>query len=297
LIHLRATILLFALAATLAGCATVKIGPHDVLITNDDLARYGWKLSGGPTSKAALEPGRRVGEGAVKAAFGNIHIATIEGRPQGPLIVFCGGNAFREAYAGEERGAVLAHYGDVLMFDYPGFGMTDGQGTKEEFEATRSALAAEINRRAQGGRRIIFWGHSLGGGVCALLALDSKEPATLILEGAFANFGDVLRAKAGILAPFVRLQIDPRTVQYDIPALMRDRPEAVIVVASHADKTIPFSATKRLAARLQAQGRTVKFIALSGAEHSRLFADPQYDPQVRSALSALANGRSGYAAP
>lgn len=271
----------------MSGCAVVKIGPRDVLVTNDDVARYGWKMSGEPTSRARLEPGRRVVYAKLKADFGDIHTVTIEGRPDAPLIVFCGGNAFRETYAGAARGGALARYGDVLLFDYPGSGLTDGRGSRAEFEAAQAALVREIERRTQNGRSLIFWGHSLGGGFCAALASDTKvRAAAVVLEGAFANYGDVADAEAGLLAPFVRLRIDESAVRYDIPMLLKDRPGPIVVIASRADKTIKFAATRRLAQRLEAQGKTVKFVTLSDAEHSRMFADPHYDPQVRAALDA-----------
>lgn len=276
------------LTSALAGCVTVKIGQRDVLITNDDVARHGWKMSGEPTGQARLEPDRRVTYAKLKADFGNIHTATIEGRPDAPLIVFCGGNAFREAYAGAARGGALAPYGDVLLFDYPGLGLSDGSGSRADFAAARAALVGEIKRRTPDGRPLIFWGHSLGGGFCAALAADTNARATIVLEGAFAQYDDVADAKAGVLAPFVRLRVADSAVRYDIPALLKDRPGPVIVIASRADKTIKFSAPQRLAKRLKAQGRTVEFVTLSNAEHSRLFDDPRYDPQVRAALNAVA---------
>jgi len=284
---MRHVLLPSLLAVALAGCATVKIGQRDVLVTNDDVARYGWTLSGEPTRQARLEPGRRGTSAKLQAGFGAIPTATIGGGADAPLSVFCGGKAFREAYAGAARGGALARYGDVLLFDYPGSGLTDGRGSRAEFDAARIVLVREIERRTQDGRPLIFWGHSLGGGFCAALAADTKARATMVLEGAFANYDDVADAKAGLLAPFVRLRIDDSAVRYDIPALLKDRPGPIVVIASHADKTIKFAATRRLAKRLEAQGRTVKFVALSNAEHSRLFADPQYDPRIRAALKAV----------
>jgi len=284
---LRRTMLSCLLAAALCGCVTVTLRPGDVLVTNDEVARQGLTLSGKPARQARLDADRRVTDANLPAGFGDLHTVTVEGRPKAPLIVFCGGNAFREAYAGAARAEALARFGDVLLFDYPGSGQTDGRGDRAEFDSASAALTGEIERRAQGGRAVVFWGHSLGGGFCSDLAARTKVKSALVLEGAFARYDDVADAKAGLLAPLVRIRLDDEALRYDIPALLTGYEAPIVVVASRADETIPFSASRRLASRLQASGKPVRFIELRQARHSTLFTDPQYDSRLRAALDSI----------
>lgn len=278
---------LLACALSLGGCVTVEVAPSDVVFTNADAARAGAVFKGGaPASQAAL-PGFTVATTRIDTPAGGLHAVLAESDPKRPLIVFCGGNGFREEYAGAARLEALAPYGDVLFFDYPGYGASDGTGTSAEFIAAQPAIVAraeqELARR--GGDRLIFWGHSLGGGYCAGLAAQSHVRSILVMEGAFASIPDIAAGKAGPLSPFVRLKIDPAAYQYDSPTLLTGYQGPIVVIASRQDETIPFATTRRLAARLTKAGKAVTFVELKAGKHSTLFRDPQYGPLVGAAVA------------
>jgi pimeloyl-ACP methyl ester carboxylesterase len=276
-------------ATLLAACVTVDIGPADVLVTNRDVARDNLKLAGQPASQARLGSSYGVENGDLPAVFGSVHYALVRGAAGRPLIVFCGGNAFREEYGGRARAEALSPYGDVLMFDYPGSGQSGGVGTVRDFEATGEAVLAKARAElaTRGGDRIIFWGHSLGAGVCAGLAARSQVPSVLVMEAGFANYDDVAKAVAGPLAPMVRTRVEPETLQNDIQALLAGYDQPIILIASRTDETIPFGATRRLAERLRAAGRKLDFVILPRGKHSSFYRDPDYGPPVRAALARI----------
>jgi pimeloyl-ACP methyl ester carboxylesterase len=278
---------LLACALGLSACVTVKVAPGDVVFTNAEAQRIGAVFKGGaPVSQAGL-PGFTITPTRIQTPVGGLHAVLAESDARRPLIVFCGGNGFREEYAGAERAKALSPFGDILMFDYPGYGASDGTGTSAEFTAAQPAIVAraeqELARR--GGDLIIFWGHSLGGGYCAGLAAQSHVRSILVMEGAFGSIPDIAAGKAGPLNAFVRLRIDPQAYQYDSPALLARYKGPIVIVASRRDETIPFATSRRLAARLTKAGKAVTFVELKEGKHSTLYRDPQYGPLVGAAVS------------
>lgn len=280
-----------ACAALLSGCVNVDIGPGDVVITDAVAKRQKLNLSGQPARAAPPPVGPSVEEGALPAGFGDIHYAVTKVGTTKTLIVFCGGNTFREEYGGAARAAALAPFGDTFLFNYPGYAASGGSGKREEFEAARPVIGAKVAAlAAERGAKLLFWGHSLGGWYCSALASDAKAPSDLVVEGAFARFTDIADAQAGLASPFVRLRVDPRVPRYDPPTLLANYPGKIVVVASRKDETIPFKATHRLAQRLQAAGRDVTFVELKAGAHSTFYKDAEYRQKVTAALKAKGVG-------
>lgn len=280
-----------ACAMLLSGCIHVDIGPSDVVITDAVAKRQKLDLAGQPTRAAAAPIGPSVEEGALPAGFGDIHYAVTKVGATKTLIVFCGGNTFREEYGGAARATVLGAFGDAFLFDYPGYAASGGSGKREEFEAARPVIGAKVAAlAAERGAKLLFWGHSLGGWYCSALASDAKVPSDLVVEGAFARFTDIADARAGPASPLVRLRVDPRVLRYDPPALLANYPGKIVVVASRKDETIPFKATRRLAQRLKAAGRDVTFVELQAGAHSTFYKDAEYREKVSAALKAKGVG-------
>lgn len=114
---------------------------------------------------------------------GSIGVTRVRtGRADAPLILFCGGNMFRRSAAAGKVAAKLEPFGDVLMFDYPGYGDTTGEADYAAFMAAGTVVADAARARADAeGRPLIAWGHSLGGPVCAQAAKRIRADA-LVLE-------------------------------------------------------------------------------------------------------------------
>lgn len=267
------------LALSLTGCIAVDIGQKDVVPPFDAA-----QPTNAPLSTAKI-PGARMSAGFVPFATGNIHYALAEADPARPLVVFCGGNMFQESAGGASRGAVLAGFGDVLMFDYPGRGLSTGAPTREAFEAARAPLARKVEALAAartGG--VIFWGHSLGGTYCAALAAEAKVSSRLVMEGSFASIEDIADAMAGAARPLVRLRIGADAMNYKAPDLLKTYPGRIVVAASRQDETIPFKASRRLAKRLEDEGRAVTFVPFDQGKHSRFYLEPAYAPAMTAAV-------------
>jgi uncharacterized protein len=265
-LHYCATVLL---AVLLAGC-TVSIGKDSVLYTDQRVKNEGKILGGKPAAEAKVGPEYRIAEETLPADFGGVHSVLAASDPAKPLIVFCGGNAFRESTGGAYAIETLSPFGDVFLFDYPGYGGSTGSGTKNEFESELRVIETKVTALAASHTRpVIFWGHSFGGGICANLAAAAPEKSMLVLEGTFADYGDV---KNGMLGVY-------------IPALLANYPNPIIVAALTEDEMIAFSVSEKLAEKLKAEGRTVAFVRLEGTGHSKIHLHPEYREKMAKALA------------
>lgn len=130
---------------------------------------------------------------------------------------------------------------NVLIFDYAGYGLSEGEpttvGILEDGRAARDRLARETGLRKE---EIIVYGQSLGGSVAVDIAAGDGARA-LIVESSFTSLGDMGRR----IFPFVpvnwllkeRLASIEKIGEYHGP---------VFISHGESDETIPFSQGRRL---------------------------------------------------
>jgi len=227
----------------------------------------------------------------IPTSFGGLHCVLAESEVKRPLIVYCGGSGFREETGGGPVLRALVHHGDVMFFNYPGYGKSAGTGRKAEFAETIIAVRAFAEAQAaRRGTRLVYWGHSFGGGIAAAIASTGQNILALLLEGTFGSLTDVVRNKVGPFGRFFHAEYTAETVHFELPEMLAKFPHPIIVVASHNDRVIPFAVTRKLAGDLAHRGREVTFVELQRAPHIGLFNDPDHRPQVHAALMAAATG-------
>jgi pimeloyl-ACP methyl ester carboxylesterase len=281
----RRALFCLLLAVPLSACVPVEIQPNDVVRTNQSTVTP----SGLPAIAAHVGSDYRFTSGEMPADFGKLHFVLAESDPHRPLIVSCGGNGFRENAGGAKTLEALAPFGNVLQFDYPGLGQSQGTGSKQDYDAALRAVHDKVEQlaAARGSSAVIFWGHSLGGGFCAALASGARVKSMLLMDGAFANLSDVVDGIVGGYSLFVRAEVQADTVEFDIPALLAGYNYPIIVVASKADEVIPFPVTARLAQKLKERGKNATFIELEGSAHGVIRRNPDYQTKVGGALGAF----------
>ncbi len=207
------------------------------------------------------------------------------GEVRTPLILFWGGNMFRRRVNTFGAARKLTPFGDVLMFDYPGYGDTPGQADVAGFRAAGEAVAAAARAQADAeGRPLIAWGHSLGGPICAEAARFAHADA-LVLEATTPSARAAVHQQAGMMGPFLRFNIAPGLAAINIPASLESYPGRVVVLEAGKDDTLPPALSRRLARDLTAQGVEVQHLVFPAAGHNDIGRQPDFQPRLAAALA------------
>jgi fermentation-respiration switch protein FrsA (DUF1100 family) len=176
-------------------------------------------------------------------------------------LLFCHGNAGNLSHRARTIGAVRLALGEsVLIFDYPGYGKSEGQPSESGCCAAADAafdwLTQTQNIPAE---RIILFGESLGGGVAADLAVRRPHRA-LVLVKTFASVPDMARNSwmTSASAAVVRNRFD------NLAKIGRCR-GPVVIAHGDRDEVIPLAQAKELYQKAQ---EPKWFCLLSGARHN-----------------------------
>jgi fermentation-respiration switch protein FrsA (DUF1100 family) len=172
------------------------------------------------------------------------------------------------------------HSASVLIFDYRGYGRSEGTPTIPGLILdARAARALLAEREGVGANEIVLIGESLGGAVAIDLAAEDGALA-LILQSTFSSFKEVaaIHYPAILVDTLVANRLDSvgRIKQYRGPLLQ---------VHGDADRTIPFALGRKL---FDAANEPKTFIALPGHDHNDALPE-SYFVELGQFLSRLPN--------
>lgn len=262
----------------LGACVQVQIAEDAFFYSNERVAAEGMTLRAGASIPADAEVLSLPFEGGAVAA------SRVWGDPAGPIILFCGGNLFRRSMAGGDTAATLTPFGDVVMFDYPGYGETPGRSDLASFRQAGAAVAAYVERAARAeDRRVVAWGHSLGGPVCAE-ATRVIHVDVLVIEASTPTARAVVNDSLGLLRPFVRVDIDPGLDSFDVVETLTDFHGEVIVLEAGRDETLPARLSRDMARDLREEGVDVERLVFSDAGHNTIRRQPDFRARLQAAL-------------
>jgi pimeloyl-ACP methyl ester carboxylesterase len=175
-------------------------------------------------------------------------------------VLFCHGNAGDLT----DRTGVVERLGEalgesVLVFDYPGYGYSNGEPSELGCYAAADAAYTWLTRtQGVGPEHVIIYGESLGGGVAVDLA--SRVPhRALVLVKTFTSVPDVAEAHVPLLP--ARWLMPSR---FDNLVKIARCRQPVFIAQGDADRLIPFVHGQQLAA---ANPRAQLFV-LHGADHN-----------------------------
>lgn len=219
----------------------------------------------------------------------NVRIARANGQGK-PLIVYCGGNTWDIQNHGNLAAWSLAPFGDAALWDYPGFGRSAGEPSVTGFELAADAILAAIEgMKRTPDQKVVFWGHSLGGFVCAGMAGKSKGAAGLILMSTAPSAGAAARHLAPwYLRPFVRLRLTPDIARYDSVRSLERFGAPILVIGAGKDEILPVKLSRELRDDLTATGHRVVYAEFANADHFTVIRERRLDPVIRAFLSAPA---------
>jgi len=179
------------------------------------------------------------------------------------VVLVCHGNAGNISHRLDR--ALLLHSklkSSVLLFDYRGYGKSEGSPDEEGTYADGRAAYRHLVDRGFAPDRILLFGESLGAAVAVQIAQE-QEAAALILEAPFTSIPDMARA----VYPFLPLGRWVRT-QYDNLAKIRHVKMPLLVLHGTRDRVVPFEQGERL---FQAAAEPKRFHAIPGAGHNDTF--------------------------
>ncbi len=225
----------------------------------------GFPKTPAPYVAASVEHGRfGTGEGGL--AYTLVARAT----PSDTLIVRCGGNASTRQRSGYRYTVVAIPHGDVLLFDYPGYGETGGDATPQRFQQMADELVPLVREKAAG-RKLVLWGHSLGGLVCSELAARMPETDGLIIETSARNAREVAEAwTPWYAAPFVRIEIAEGFGDIDVANALKDFKGPVLVLGGEKDETLPVQLARSVGKALKDGGVDAQYVEFKRGGHSDL---------------------------
>ena len=190
---------------------------------------------------------------------------------QSPCLLYSHGNGDCVAYLGDYANMLRTKYGlNVLIYDYRGYGKSDGHPTGTGVLADGKAACRWLaDRCGVDAQQIIQMGRSLGGGVATHLAAEGA--GGLIVESSFSSITET----AAHHYPWLPIRWMMRT-KIDSMAAMAHYEGPLLQSHGTADSIVPFELGRKL---YDAARGEKEFMELPGLDHN--------DPQPREFYDAL----------
>ena len=200
--------------------------------------------------------------------------------PRG-VVLFCHGNGGNISNRLESIGIFHRLGLSTFIFDYRGYGRSDGAPTEQRtYLDAEAAWSYLVHERGLSPSQIVFFGRSLGGSIAAWLAKDNR-PRAVIVESAFTSVGDIGSQLYPYLPVRMLSRFDYNTLEY----LSQVR-SPVLIVHSQDDELIPFNHGLRL---FEAANEPKEFLEITGT-HNEGFrtTGKHYEDGLKSFISKYA---------
>lgn len=178
-------------------------------------------------------------------------------------LLFCHGNAGNISHRIEIIDMFCRIKLDVFIFDYRGYGRSQGSPTEKGLNAdAHAAYTYLIDKRKLNEGTIVVYGKSLGANVAVELCSKIK-PAALISESAFASALEMGKK----LFPFLPIKWFI-TIKYDALSKIKDITAPKLIIHSEDDEIIPFQQGRKL---FEAAPEPKEFYPMRGGHNEAIF--------------------------
>jgi len=160
--------------------------------------------------------------------------ASINSPRAGWAVLVCHGNAGNISHRLGLCQELLATGVNVFLFDYRGYGRSQGRPSEEGTYRDAQAAHQFLQRKGFAGRHILAFGESLGGGVASELALR-EELGGIILQSTFTSIPDI----GAELFPWLPVRTLGR-IRYETCRKLPRLKIPVLIMHSRADELIRF---------------------------------------------------------
>lgn len=193
-----------------------------------------------------------------------------------PIVLFFHGNGGNISHRVQKMRYFIQMGASVLIFDYRGYGKSEGRPGELGTYRDGKAAAAEVLLRAGGASdRVFYYGESLGCAIALQTALDIP-PRGLILDSAFTSTADM----GALVFPWLpsRLLVKNR---YDNAEKIGRLTVPLLMLHSPDDDIIPFAMGRSI---FEAAPPSKQFIETTGDHNSGFLDSPQWGPSLREFL-------------
>ncbi len=259
----------------LSSSSFISLTIDDVVVFKDNVATAAaWAGSGVVRTQGVLQ----TPSGAVSYRLARRAEADV------PLVIYCGGSTFATPQHGDYVLWLIARFGDGVVWDYPGFGGSDGEPDIASLEAASAHMASQIARfQRSPDQPVLIWGHSFGGFVCSDLVRRAKGVSAMVFETSAGSATNAIRAGAPWFAkpfvdadPEVRSFSSARAGEVDVPFL---------VLAAGQDRVLPPRLSDNLRDELERQGRDVTYHVFDDADHVTIPFAADFDAVMSAFLT------------
>jgi pimeloyl-ACP methyl ester carboxylesterase len=136
-----------------------------------------------------------------------IYIGNVTSINTDTVIMYCHGNKDHMDFYWQ-RAKLLANTGGknrygLMMIDYRGYGMSEGEPTETRIYADTEAALKWLKSKGLASQRLVMYGFSLGSAPATKLAAEpgSLTPSKLLLEAPFANSETMIQDASGLAMP------------------------------------------------------------------------------------------------
>jgi hypothetical protein len=191
-----------------------------------------------------------------------LHGWYVPGEPDRPAVLFAHGNAGNISHRVENLRLFRERLGvTVFIFDYRGYGKSEGKATEEGTYADARGALVWLRGRGWSPERLVYFGRSLGASVAVQLALEAP-PAGLVIETPFPSVPAMGRHHYSILYFLLGWTIDAR---YDVEGKIDRLHVPLLIFQGDRDMIVPEKMARRLFARAN-EPKT--FHLIHGAGHN-----------------------------
>jgi uncharacterized protein len=182
-------------------------------------------------------------------------------------VLLCHGNAGNISHRLDTSAALLATGVNVFVFDYRGYGRSEGQPSEEGTYRDAQAAYQWLRQKGFPGTTIIAFGESLGGGIAAELAAR-EQVGGLVLTSTFTSIPDM----GAELFPWLPVRW-LGTIHYDTHSKLSRLKVPVLVMHSPTDELIHFRHGQR---NFAAANEPKLFWELKGDHNDPLADTPRF---------------------
>lgn len=202
------------------------------------------------------------------------------GPKDAPVVVFFHGNGGNISHRLERLRLLRAAGASVFMFDYRGYGRSEGKpsedGTYRDAEAALRWLESEKHLEPS---RLVYHGESLGCGVAVELA-RRRPPAGLVFDSGFTSVLEMGRK----IFPHLPVSWLVR-YKYDNLAKIKDLHVPLLVLHSPQDDIVPYEMGRRI---FETANEPKTFVNLRGGHNEAILkAGPAYVDAMKAFLAGL----------